>query len=41
MSITSTFDAWLSEKEALVKKVRAEMGEHRFTHTLAVAKEAL
>ena len=41
VSITSTFDAWLSEKEALVKKVRAEMGEHRFTHTLAVAKEAL
>jgi len=41
VNITSTFDAWLSEKEALVQKVRAEMGEHRFTHTLAVAKEVL
>lgn len=41
MNITSTFEAWLSEKDALVKKVQQEMGAHRFTHTLAVAKEAI
>ena len=41
MNVTSTFNAWLSEKDLLVTKVRSEMGEHRFTHTLAVAKEAL
>ena len=41
MNTTSTFDAWLSEKEALVQKVKSEMGEHRFTHTLAVAKESI
>ena len=41
MNITSTYNAWLSEKEALVKRVREEMGEQRFIHTLAVAKESL
>lgn len=41
MNTTSTFEAWLSEKEALVQKVKSEMGEHRFTHTLAVAKESI
>lgn len=41
VNITSTFDAWLLEKDALVKKVQKEMGEHRFTHTLAVAKESI
>ena len=41
MNIASTFDIWLLEKESLVKKVRAEMGDHRFAHTLAVAKESL
>ena len=41
MSITSPFDAWLSEKAALVARVQNEMGEHRFYHTLAVAKESL
>jgi len=41
VNITSTFDAWLIEKEDLVKKVGSEMGEHRFSHTLAVAKEVL
>ena len=41
VNITSTFDAWLLEKDALVKKVQKEMCEHRFTHTLAVAKESL
>ena len=41
MNTTSTFDTWLSEKEALVQKVKSEMGEHRFTHTLAVAKESI
>lgn len=41
MSITSTFDAWLLEKSALVAAVKREMGEHRFHHTLAVAKESI
>ena len=41
MNITSTYEAWLLEKEALVTNVRAKMGEHRFCHTLSVAKETL
>lgn len=41
MNITSTYNRWLCEKESLVARVKNEMGEHRFTHTLAVAKESL
>ena len=41
MNTTSTFDAWLLEKKDLVARVENEMGEHRFHHTLAVAKESL
>ena len=41
MNITSTFDSWLFEKNDLVTQVKSEMGDHRFAHTLAVAKEAL
>ena len=41
VNITSTYEAWLLEKEALVTNVRAKMGEHRFCHTLSVAKETL
>lgn len=41
MNIISTYEAWLSEQETLVRSVKTEMSEHRFAHTLAVAKESI
>lgn len=41
MNVSSTFDAWLVEKNELVACIKNEMGADRFNHTLAVAKESL
>lgn len=41
MKSVSTFDELSKEYSALVDAVKQRMGEHRFAHTLAVAKETV